>query len=166
MRTNMDPLNPMASTLDPAMSQIYTQASSIRESLRTTLPPPGSPAALERDSKMRQQRTRELATTALAAPDRLRVLVDQGQLERARAEWDMPRRLLVAWRERGVGGEDVEECLREGDGVIRSGEEEREAEEEEEARRRKSGVSERTSTSTVRDARVSRDSRVSRDGRQ
>ncbi|KAI5466849.1 Vps51/Vps67-domain-containing protein [Mariannaea sp. PMI_226] len=152
MRANMDPLNPMASTLDPAIAQIYSQASAIRETIRQTIPDPESEEGQNREAEARQQRTRELAAAVLATPERLRTLVKEGRLEQARREWQMPRRLLVAWKEKGVGGADVDECLEEGDEALRIQEE----------TGRRSDVSERRSTSTVR---ASRNSQASRDGR-
>ncbi|KAH7154919.1 Vps51/Vps67-domain-containing protein [Dactylonectria estremocensis] len=155
MRTNMDPLNPMASTLDPAIAQIYSQASSIREALRASVPAPDSAQGKKRENNLRQQRTRELAAEVLATPERLRNLVKEGKVEQALKEWEMPRRLLLAWKEKGVGGKDVDECLEEGDEALRPEE------------RRASGVTERSSTDTrvSRDEILSRDERVSRDGR-
>ncbi|KAF7544053.1 hypothetical protein G7Z17_g10258 [Cylindrodendrum hubeiense] len=155
MRANMDPLNPMASTLDPAIAQIYTQASSIREALRASVPPPGSDQGKKREAELRRQRTRELAAEVLATPERLRSLVKEGKIEQARKEWEMPRRLLLSWKEKGVGGDDVEECLEEGDEALSQDD------------RRVSGVSERSSTDTrvSKDGRMSKDGRVSKDGR-
>lgn len=145
MRTNMDPLNPMASTLDPAIAQIYSQASSIREALRETTPAPDSEEGRQRDEELRRKRTHELAAEVLATPKRLRELVKDGKLAEARREWQMPRKLLLSWSEKGVGGKDVEECLEEGDEALRQGEG-------------------RNSTSTA-NGRPSQDTRASRDGR-
>ena len=112
----MDPLNPMASTLDPAMAQIYSQASSIREALREAVPAPDSEEAVR---ARRRKRTRELAVQALAAPERIRRLVAEGKEEEARREWEMPRRLLTVWKEKGLGGDEVAACLEEGDAALR-----------------------------------------------
>ena len=67
----------------------------------------------------RQQRTRELAAQVLATPERLRSLVDEGKLDDAKREWEMPRRLLQTWKEKGIGGADVQECLDAGDAVFK-----------------------------------------------
>ncbi|KAK2590827.1 hypothetical protein QQS21_011491 [Conoideocrella luteorostrata] len=119
MRANMDPLNPMASTLDPAIAQIYTQASSIRESLRESVPPPDSDEGRRREVERRQRRTRELAAEVLATPQRLRDLVKEGKLQEAKRQWEMPKRLLVAWLEKGIGGDDVQAVIDEGDAVFK-----------------------------------------------
>lgn len=124
----MDPLNPMASTLDPAIAQIYSQASSLRESLRASVPAPGSAAAAAAEKDAARRRTRQLAAEVLATPERLRRLVEEGREEEARKEWEMPRRLLERWREKGVGGDDVESCLRDGDAVFGDEEESSEGE--------------------------------------
>jgi hypothetical protein len=155
MRANMDPLNPMASTLDPAIAQIYSQASSIRDALRETVPSPDSEEGKKRDAATRQQRTRELAAQVLATPERLRALVSEGKIAQARKEWVMPRKLLESWKEKGLGGTDVEECIEEGDDALRP------------VDNRSSASSPRISRDErlSRDERRSRDSRVSKDGR-
>jgi vacuolar protein sorting-associated protein 51 len=117
----MDPLNPMASTLDPAIAQIYSQASSIRESLRAAIPPPDSDEGKAKEAEARRKRTRQLAVEVLAIPERLRALVKQGREEEARAQWEMPRRLLVSWKEKGVGGDDVQAVIEEGDASLSPG---------------------------------------------
>lgn len=116
----MDPLNPMASTLDPAIAQIYSQASSIREALRESIPPPDSEEGKKRETEQRKRRTKELAVEVLGAPERLRALVNEGKMEEARNHWEMPRRLLVSWKEKGFGGEEVQACLEEGDAALRT----------------------------------------------
>lgn len=118
MRANMDPLKPLASTLDPAIAQIYSQASSIRQATRETVPPPDSDEGRARDAQARRRKTRRLAVEALATPQRLRDLAQQGKTDEARRQWELPRRLLVSWRDRGVGGEDVQACIDEGDAVF------------------------------------------------
>ncbi|KAG6141012.1 hypothetical protein E4U22_004741 [Claviceps purpurea] len=118
LRANMDPLNPMASTLDPAIAQIYSQASSIREKLRESVPPPDSDQGRARAAELRRQRSRHLAAEALATPNRLRHLVREGKVQEAKRQWEMPKRLLVAWLERGIGGADVQAVIDEGDAVF------------------------------------------------
>ncbi|TQN71828.1 Vacuolar protein sorting-associated protein 51-like protein [Colletotrichum shisoi] len=121
MRANMDPLNPMASTLDPAIAGIYAQASSIRDSLRKTVAPPDSMEREDEAAAARRRRTRQLAKEVVGTPERLRALVREGKIEEARKKWEMPRRLLEVWIEKGVGGKDVVECLEEGDAVFGGG---------------------------------------------
>lgn len=118
MRANMDPLKPLASTLDPAIAQIYSQASSIRQMTRETVPAPDSDEGRAREAQARRRKTQKLAAEALAMPQRLRDLVGQGKTDEARRQWELPRRLLVSWKDRGVGGEDVQACIDEGDAVF------------------------------------------------
>jgi hypothetical protein len=115
----MDPLNPMASTLDPAMAQIYSQASSIREALRQTVPPPDSEEGKKRKAEAARRRTKQLATEVLATPERLRTLVKDGKLSEAKKQWELPRELLVSWQEKGVGGDDVQACIDDGDAALK-----------------------------------------------
>ncbi|KAI2469054.1 Vps51/Vps67-domain-containing protein [Annulohypoxylon bovei var. microspora] len=119
MRTNMDPLNPMASTLDPAIAQIYSQASAIRDLLRKSVPPPDAARAEAEEARKRKARTKQLATEVLDAPDKIRALVNEGRLEDARQAWKMPRRLLLVWKEQGLGGIDVDACIEDGDAAIK-----------------------------------------------
>ncbi|KAH7325022.1 Vps51/Vps67-domain-containing protein [Stachybotrys elegans] len=118
LRTNMDPLNPMASTLDPAIAQIYNQASSIREALRQAIPSPDSDEGRRREAEVRKRKTQELAVKVLGTPERLRSLVKEGRTEDAKKQWVLPRRLLQSWAEQGVGGDDVLACIEEGDEVV------------------------------------------------
>ncbi|KAI0506355.1 Vps51/Vps67-domain-containing protein [Xylaria bambusicola] len=119
MRTNMDPLNPMASTLDPAIAKIYSQASEIRDSLRKSLPEPTEATRAEDEARQRRIRTRLLAIEVLDTPDKLRALVAEGRLEDAREAWKMPKKLLLVWKEQGFGGGDVDECITDGEAAIR-----------------------------------------------
>lgn len=120
MRSTMDPLNPMASTLDPAIAQIYAQASSIRDGLRAAIPPPSNSTTSPPSTSNPRLRTKQLAQTVLEAPARVRALAQAGQTEDAARAWAMPRRLLVLWRDRGLGGvEDVEACIADGDAAVR-----------------------------------------------
>lgn len=116
MRVNMDPLNPMASTLDPAIAHIYNQAKALRDTLRQAVPAPGSPEA---ETTAARARSRELAAVVLETPDRLRQLVRDGHVAEARAAWERPRQLLELWRDRGLGGDDVVACLADGDAALR-----------------------------------------------
>lgn len=117
----MDPLNPMASTLDPAIAHIYSQASSIRETLRKSVPAPDSEEGKRRIAESRKKRTKELAKHVLGMPEKLRALVNDGKLEEANRQWNMPRKLLLSWQEQGVGGDDVAACLEKGDAVLQTG---------------------------------------------
>ncbi|KAJ8124733.1 hypothetical protein O1611_g8907 [Lasiodiplodia mahajangana] len=119
MRTNMDPLNPMASTLDPAIAKIYNQASEIRDSLRKSVPEPTEASKAEDEARQRRARTRQLAIQVLDTPDKIRALVAEGRLDDAREAWKMPRKLLLVWKEQGVGGSDVDECIADGDAAVR-----------------------------------------------
>lgn len=123
MRSNMDPLNPMASTLNPAIAQIYSQAAEIREALRKSIPAPDSEEGKRRAAAQQRKRTRDLAVQVLATPARLRLLVREGKAAEAKRQWERPRRLLRTWQERGLGGDEVQACLDEGDAALAQGSE-------------------------------------------
>lgn len=120
MRANMDPLNPMASTLDPAIAQIYSQASSIREALRQSAPRPEG-GNIMNEEQTRKRRTKELANKVLEAPARVRALVQEGQVEEAEEAWRLPKKLLLKWKERGLGGDDIDACLADGEAALNGG---------------------------------------------
>lgn len=117
MRANMDPLNPMASTLDPAIAQIYSQASSIREVLRQSTPKPKETA--DATAERARRRTRELVSEVLDTPERVRALVQDGKIGEAEETWRLPRKLLLNWKERGLGGDDIDACLAEGEAALK-----------------------------------------------
>lgn len=147
MRTSMfdsdsktgDRLDPMASTLDAVLGKVYELASGIRGELRQRLSENDESAARRRETekqqdvdvegiedeeerrsrKQKRDKTRELAREVVKVPERLRGLMKEGKKEEAAKEWEMPRRLLERWKERGVGGTDVERLLEEGDAIIK-----------------------------------------------
>ncbi|KAL1838523.1 hypothetical protein VTJ49DRAFT_2597 [Mycothermus thermophilus] len=114
-----------AAALDAVVERIYVQARGLREGLRERVGDGGAAATAggegRRDAKAR---TRELAREVVQVPERVRRLVVEGKEEEARREWELPRRLLVRWRELGVGGEDVGKLIEEGDAALRSPDEE------------------------------------------
>lgn len=114
----MDPLNPMASTLNPAIAHIYSQAASIRQTLRQSIPPPDSEQGRLNEAEACRQRTRDLAVEVVGTPQRLRELIADGRVDEARRQWEMPRRLLYAWKEKGLGGLDVQACIDEGNAAL------------------------------------------------
>lgn len=118
MRANMDPLNPMASTLDPAIAQIYTQASSIRQALRESTPKPEEGKKRD-EERARKRRTLELVSEVLDTPRRIRALVEEGKVEEAEEAWRLPKKMLLKWKERGVGGKDVDAILSEGEAALK-----------------------------------------------
>lgn len=113
----MDPLNPMAGTLDLVVARVYQLAGEAREGLLLSQ----TNKAQREGDEGRRQRTRELAREVLEVPARLRRLVDAGKQEEARREWEMPRRLLQRWREKELGGNEVEALIEEGDAIVRGG---------------------------------------------
>lgn len=114
----MDPLNPMASKLDPAIAQIYSQASSIRQALRQSTPRPDTSLETE-EERAEKRRTRDLVNEVLETPGRVRALVQEARVEEAEEAWRLPKKLLLTWKARGVGGQDIDVCLSEGEAALR-----------------------------------------------
>jgi hypothetical protein len=123
MRANMDPLNPMASTLDPAIQGIYQRAENIKGEMREALPESvrreREMGSEEREMDIRRKRAKEVVGRVLDCPERVRELVKEGKEEEARREWEPTLRLLERWKERGVGGTDVLDCIEDGNASLR-----------------------------------------------
>ncbi|KAJ2898403.1 hypothetical protein MKZ38_003955 [Zalerion maritima] len=118
MRANMDPLTPMASTLDPAIARIYTQASAIRDSIRASVPLEATDQKTQ-EEQAKRKRLQRLAREVLDTPERIRDLIKEGRIEDAKQGWQMPKKLLETWREKGAGGDEVLACLEDGEAALR-----------------------------------------------
>jgi hypothetical protein len=55
----------------------------------------------------------------LGTPEKMRALVKEGKEEEARTIWEPALTLLERWKERGVGGPDVVDCIEDGEAAIR-----------------------------------------------
>jgi hypothetical protein len=123
MRVNMDPLNPMTSTLDPAIQGIYQRAENIKVEMREGLPESvrreREMGSEEREKDTRMRKAKEVVRRVLDCPERVRELVKEGKEEDARKEWELTLRLLERWKERGVGGTDVLDCIEDGNASLR-----------------------------------------------
>ena len=123
MRSNMDPLNPMTATLSPAILEIYERADKLKSELRASMTPMQRAEAEmseeERAKREKRERQREVVRFVLGMPERLRVLVKEGKEEEASREWERPLALLTAWKDRGVGGTDVDDCIEDGEAALR-----------------------------------------------
>ncbi|KAK5661709.1 hypothetical protein OQA88_9809 [Cercophora sp. LCS_1] len=124
MQTTMDPLHPIAGTLDLVIKGIYEQAVGVREDLRRNV-------ARGDAQEERRKRTREVAKGVLQAVGRMRQLVEEGKADEAKRQWDVPRRLLVRWAERGLGGGNIGALIEEGDKILNREPERKEFAEEE-----------------------------------
>ncbi|KAH8789875.1 Vps51/Vps67-domain-containing protein [Hyaloscypha sp. PMI_1271] len=121
MRENMGPLNPMASTLDPAIARIYEMAEKVREEMRGQVEKGGVEGGdeEEREKESRREKMREVVIRVLGTPEKMRALVKEGKEEEARTIWEPALTLLERWKERGVGGPDVVDCIEDGEAAIR-----------------------------------------------
>ncbi|KAL9587647.1 MAG: hypothetical protein Q9212_000101 [Teloschistes hypoglaucus] len=111
MRANMDPLTPTTSTLSPAISHIAETAASLAESLKHRTTEPKGVRMAEDAAAEEKGRQRETVRWVLAAPKRLKALVEDGRREEAAKDWAEVRRLLGKWQ--GVSGADEvkEDCM-------------------------------------------------------
>ncbi|KAL8778597.1 MAG: hypothetical protein Q9194_001921 [Teloschistes cf. exilis] len=112
MRTNMDPLTPTTSTLSPAISHIAETAASLAESLQHRTMTANGVTAAEDAAADEKRSQRETVRWVLAAPKRLKDLVEDGRREEAARDWAEVRRLLEKWQ--GVSGADEveEDCMK------------------------------------------------------
>ncbi|KAK4179377.1 Vps51/Vps67-domain-containing protein [Triangularia setosa] len=118
MRTTMDPLNPMAGTLDLVVAKVYDMASDLRREMRDHCDTRGEPT---REKGDKRENTKRLVREVYRGMERMRGFIQQGDKAQAEKEWELPRRLLVRWREMGAGAEEVEGLLREGDQILLAG---------------------------------------------
>lgn len=123
MRANMDPLNPMAKNLDPAIASIYERANRIKEVLRGSMDEASrremEMSREERREKKKRDKVKEVVRGVLDMPERVRGLVEEGRMEDARQLWRNTLRILEEWQEKGVGGEDVQDCIDDGEAALR-----------------------------------------------
>jgi hypothetical protein len=123
MRTNMDPLNPMTSTLDPAIASIYERAERIKGELKASMPESKrremEMGEEERKALREKRRAREVVLRVLDTPEKLRGLVKDGREDEAKKIWEKTLALLERWKERGVGGEDVQACIDDGEAALK-----------------------------------------------
>ncbi|PBP26092.1 hypothetical protein BUE80_DR002932 [Diplocarpon rosae] len=73
----------------------------------------------EREERVKRARRRAVVERVLSAPERVRALVKEGEIDEARRAWEPELRLLERWKERGVGGGDVDLCIEEGEAALR-----------------------------------------------
>lgn len=121
----MDPLNPMASTLDPAIAQIYQRANAVKQELRDSLTAEQkatSESELTEEERVKSAnlaKLRHLVRRILETPARIRQLVADGMVEEAQDEWEPALKILEKWKSEGKGGPDVQECIDEGEAALR-----------------------------------------------
>ncbi|KAI9796443.1 MAG: hypothetical protein M1825_000622 [Sarcosagium campestre] len=109
MRTSMDPLAPTTATLAPAMSHIAALSAALSTSLQEERPSIGR---ADTSDKLDAERQRAIVQNALEAPDRVRLLMQQGQADEAARAWKTVTALLDQWGD-DVGG--VQELRQQGE---------------------------------------------------
>jgi hypothetical protein len=123
MKKNMDPLNPMASTLDPAIASIYEKAEGFKRELKSSMPEwQRKEMEMSEEDRLEIQRSRKIKDTVariLDTPEMVRALVEDGREEDAARLWETTLIVLERWKERGVGGRDVQACIDDGEAAMR-----------------------------------------------
>ncbi|KAK3049473.1 hypothetical protein LTR09_009140 [Extremus antarcticus] len=100
MREKMDPLTPTTSTLTPAIGHIAETAATLSSDLKKSYASSGGQLDAKAQKKARSQQG--TVKWVLAAPDRLRRMVQDGQRADAASEWEEVEAMLDRWS--GVRG--------------------------------------------------------------
>ncbi len=122
MRENMGEVNPMAGTLDPAVKRIYEMAERVRGEMRGRVgvqEDRGDDGDRNIEREKRRERAIKVVVRVLGTPEKIRGLVKEGMDDEARTLWEPTLRLLERWKERGVGGPDVMDCIEDGEAALR-----------------------------------------------
>lgn len=123
MRSNMDPLNPMASTLDPAIAHIYDRANTVKQELSASMGDEEKQRArMGKDEIAAMERRRRAAKTAgeiLDVPERVRRLVQEGEEGEARELWEKTVHILQKWKQSSQGGVEVQYCIDDGEAALK-----------------------------------------------
>jgi len=124
MRDNMGSgVGSMGMTLDPAIRSVYERAETIKSELRKGMSESQrremEVGEEERGKVEKRRRAREVVVRVLDTPEKIRRLVSEGKEDEARTVWESSLTLLERWKERGVGGSDVLDCIEDGEAALR-----------------------------------------------
>lgn len=117
MRECVEAKAPVAGKLDLIMEGIYTKAEGLKNTQKKNSINATEKNQAERESKM--VRAKFIARIVLEAPEKVRNLLSEGKQNEAREVWQNVRSLLQRWKEKGVGGLDVIECIEDGDAALK-----------------------------------------------
>jgi predicted N-acetyltransferase YhbS len=103
--------------LDGAVRGVFDRAETLRAELRKSLEEKEG----EEERKKREQRrkARAVVVRVLGTPATVRKLVREGKEDEAKALWDGTLIVLERWKERGVGGNDVQDCIDDGEAALK-----------------------------------------------
>jgi len=104
--------------LDSAVRGVFERAEGLRGELRRELDKRNG--GIGREEAERRRKTRTVVERVLRTPARVRQLVSGGQQDEATELWQKTLIILERWKERGVGGSDVQDCIDEGDAALKS----------------------------------------------
>ncbi|TQS37839.1 hypothetical protein Golomagni_01674 [Golovinomyces magnicellulatus] len=117
MRQSVENGEPAVGTLNVVIESIYSKAENLKKKIEQA-----SDAIREKQDAERQarkMRSRDIARRVLDTPEKLRKLIDEGNKDEAIRIWKKVKKLLETWKERGVGGSDVTDCIDDGDAALR-----------------------------------------------
>ncbi|RKF59640.1 putative vps51 vps67 protein [Erysiphe neolycopersici] len=103
-------------TLSVAIDDIFSKAEVLKENIDKV-----SGSILEKpkaEEIMRKIKARNVARRVLDTPEKVRNLVKEGNRDEAQKIWEEVKIILLTWKERGVGGPDVIDCLEDGERAL------------------------------------------------
>ncbi|RKF56354.1 Vacuolar protein sorting-associated protein 51-like protein [Golovinomyces cichoracearum] len=117
MRQSVENGEPAVGTLSEDIESIYSKAENLKKKIEQA-----SDAIREKqdaEQQMKKMRSRDIARRVLETPERVRKLIEEGNKDEATTKWEKAKKLLETWKERGVGGSDVIDCIEDGDAALR-----------------------------------------------
>ncbi|KAK9376413.1 Vps51/Vps67-domain-containing protein [Lipomyces chichibuensis] len=111
MRGNIDPLRPTSSTLEPAVAHIAEVSTTLIATLSERRRKNASEDMASNGTGHSNKEMSEFLRVVVDAPRRIRELVQKGDVEKARADWDIIEPVLN--RLKGIKGVDkiMEDCI-------------------------------------------------------
>lgn len=104
--------------LDAAVRGVFERAEALRGELRKELE--GDEGGRKvREEVERKQRVRVVVERVLQTPAKVRVLMNEEKEQEAREVWKKTLMILERWKERGVGGSDVQDCIDDGEAALK-----------------------------------------------
>lgn len=103
--------------LDGAVRGVFDRAEGLRAELRRDLE--NRNGGISREEMERRRKTKIVVERVLRTPARIWELMKDEKEDEAREIWRRTLKVLERWKERGVGGSDVQECIDEGEAALK-----------------------------------------------
>lgn len=100
--------------LDGAVRGVFDRAEGLRAELRRELDKRNG-GVVDRGEIEQRRKTRMVVEKVLKTPAKLKELIEEEREDEAKELWQKTLAVLERWKERGVGGSDVQACIDEGE---------------------------------------------------